>query len=354
MPNTEPMSAKRLAILMAGLFVLAALTWNHLSKSPGMVLSGQTMGTTYLIKLHGPGKKGKLHAEIDAALEKVNAQMSTYIADSELSTLNAAPAGEPVALSPETYRLIKRSLQISEQTGGAFDITVGPVVNAYGFGPTPVAEMPTEEELEAMGAYVGAQHLTLDDHAQTVTKSHEAVYCDLSAMAKGYGVDVVAQLLEVRGIENYFVEVGGEVRTRGVNREGMPHWVVGIERPEPYVREVHMALPMVDTALATSGSYRNFVRVDGVEISHTIDPETLHSVEQEVLSASVLHQSCAMADAYATALMVMGAEDGIAFAESRGLAVMLLLPAGEGLLDTLTSSAWREYVAAVPREVAAE
>lgn len=345
MPNREPMNSKRLATLVAGLFILGLLTWNQLSRSPGMALSGQTMGTTYLIKVHGPGKKGNLHRDIDAALDKVNAQMSTYLESSELSRFNQSEAGVPFQFSPEAYALFKRAIRISETTNGAFDITVGPVVNAYGFGPDAVIKLPTDEELEAMRAYVGYQHLTLDDDTQTVTKDNADVYCDLSAIAKGYGVDVIAQLLDDRGIKNYFIEVGGEVRTKGVNREGLPYWVVGIERPEPFLREVYSTVPMVDRALATSGNYRNFAEVDGKRVSHTIDPKTLQSVEHDLLSASVLHTSCAQADAYATTLMVLGPEDGLAFAEAQGLAVMLLLPAGEGLLDTRTSTAWDKYMA---------
>lgn len=345
MPNAEPMSTRRLATLVAGLFILSALTWNHLSKSPGLVLSGQTMGTTYLIKVHGPGDRKNLAEDIDAALDRVNSLMSTYIDDSELSRFNAFDAGAEFELSPETFALFTRALRISERTGGAFDITVGPVVNAYGFGPELSTELPTEEELEAMRAYVGYRHLKLSNQGRGVTKDHAEVYCDLSGIAKGYGVDAVAQLMDERGIENYFIEVGGEIRTRGVNRDGLSYWLAGIERPDPLSRELLTTVPLVDRALATSGNYRNYAVVDDVEISHTIDPKTLKPVEHELLSASVLHASCAMADAYATAMMVLGPEDGLEFAESQGLAVLLLVPAGEGLLDTITSSAWDRYMA---------
>lgn len=344
--SSEPLTKKRLVTLVAGLFILVALSWYRLTHLPtdaprgSTYLNGETMGTTYMVKVHGPGDTRGLQSELDDRLAEINALMSTYDPDSELSRFNGWQADVPFPLSPETYEVFDLALRISEQTEGSFDITVGPVVNAYGFGPTLDIDLPSDSELDAMREYVGYQHLRLEPGDHTITKDHAEVYCDLSAIAKGYAVDALAELIEQRGIENYFVEIGGEVRVRGVNDNDMLFWSVGIEKPVPDVRAIQSQIALLDQALATSGNYRNFSEVDGVQISHTIDPSTLKPVAHKLLSASVIHDDCANADAYATALMVMGLDEGLDFAERNDIRIMLLVSGSDGEIDTAYSSAW--------------
>lgn len=331
---------------MAGLFILVALSWYRLSQSPSgappgsVYLNGETMGTTYMVKVHGSGSTRGLQSEIDDRLDGINALMSTYDPDSELSRFNRWQADVPFPLSPDTYEVFALALKISEETDGRFDITVGPAVNAYGFGPTLDIDLPSDSELNAMRAYVGYQHLRIESADGTITKDHAKVYCDLSAIAKGYAVDAVAALLEERGIQNYFVEIGGEVRARGNNDKGNFFWNVGIEKPVPDVRAIQSQVALLNQSLATSGNYRNFSEIDGVQISHTIDPLTLKPVAHKLLSSSVMRDDCAHADAYATALMVMGMEEGLDFAERNDLRIMLLVAGSDGDIDTVYSSAW--------------
>lgn len=344
--SSQPLTKKRLATLVAGLFLLAGLSWYRFDNVPGdapegsTYLSGQTMGTTYSVKVHGEERVDGLQAEIDEHLAEISALMSTYDPGSELSRFNQWDANVPFPLSTDTYAVFDLALRISEETGGKFDITVGPVVNAYGFGPTLDIDLPSYDELNAMRAYVGYRHLRLEPGDRTITKDHVDVYCDLSAIAKGYAVDQIAALLEERDFKNYFVEIGGEVRAKGGNDKGNPNWKVGIEKPVPTIRTLHSQLDLLNASLATSGNYRNFSEVDGVRISHTLDPDSLKPVNDRLRSVSVLHDNCAEADAYATALMVMGADAAQAFAEKHDLAVMLLVAGEDEEIETLTSPGW--------------
>jgi FAD:protein FMN transferase len=345
--STEPLTKKRLATIVAGLFILLALIWFRVlpseSTSPEfngwVVKRGETMGTTYTVKYYDPDQAtlSGVATLIEEALDAVNRRMSTYRPDSELSMFNTGGT-EPVELSPQLYHVMQTALAVSDETGGAFDITVGPIVNAYGFGPDLRVTYPTDEALDALRPLVGREHLLLDETAKTLTKDAAGVYCDLSAIAKGYGVDQIAEQALSR-YENYFVEVGGEVRCKGVNPDGQP-WRVGVEEPIEGVRAIRKVIGLRDRAMATSGDYRNFVDIDGQRVSHTIDPRTGCPAENRVVSATVLHASCERADAYATALMVLGEAEGLAFAEKQGLAVLLLVREDDGSVRDVMSSAF--------------
>lgn len=292
-------------------------------------LEGETMGTTWHAKLRVPDDavdtfESRVSSEIQAALDKVNNAMSTYSQDSELSQLNRAPAGVPFVISESLEDVLEISLALCAQTNGAFDPTVGPIVNAYGFGPDPGTDEPSSEDLDRLGQQVGCALLELDTKAHTVTKKHAEVYCDLSAVAKGYGVDRVADVLDLIGVQDYMIEVGGEVVGRGNNDRGQS-WKIAVESP---VEDQHVAQQIVSLgagqdesgghgtrwAMATSGDYRNYFMEGDRRVSHTIDPRTKRPITHNLASASVLHSSCAWADGYATALMVMGAADALAFA----------------------------------------
>ncbi len=303
--------------------------------------SGPTMGTWYNVKVIGTLSKEERSAITEAiqdALEEVNALMSTYREDSELSKLNRHPAGEPFALSPETLLMLEKSKQVSRESNGAFDVTIGPLVNVWGFGPDHQIEPPDDTQIAVLLEIVGYEKLTLDLEAGTVTKKHSDTYIDLSGIAKGYAVDVVAETVESFGLENILVDIGGEVVARGHNAQNEP-WRIAIETPVPDARSVYRVLPITDIALATSGDYRNFIEVAGRSLSHTIDPESGRPIFHDLASVSVFHESCALADAYATAILVLGTEDGLALAEELDLAVMLLVhDEEEGFIERSSSA----------------
>lgn len=300
------------------------------------------MGTMYTIRLvvpPGADTDGDAClAEAEAAIRAVDDAMSTYKAESELSRFNAQQSTDPFLFSPGTFEVVSLAGEVNEVSGGAFDITVGPLVNAWGFGAgKALPDPPTSEELAALRAHVGFGKLVLDAPAHAVTKTDPEIYCDLAAIAKGYAVDKGAEALESMGIRNYLVEVGGEVRTGGLSPRGEP-WRIGINRPDAGGNAVQRAVPMSDLSMATSGDYRNYYEIDGKRYSHTIDPRTGRPVEHQLASVTVLHPRCAMADAYATALLVLGPEDGLALAKSLDLAAYFILRKDDGFEERETGA----------------
>lgn len=290
------------------------------------------MGTTYSVKFFealGRDQTKALADVIPVTLTRIDALMSTYKPDSELSRFNQHDATTPFPVSEETLAVFAMALEVSRKTDGAFDITVGPIVNAYGFGPDSPVTPPNDEALAELRKRIGYQQLEVDEDGKTVRKKIPNIYCDLSAIAKGYAVDQVALALEKIGIKNYMVEVGGEVRAAGVNDRGIP-WRIGIEQPTPGQRGVQRVLPLENMSLATSGDYRNYREVNGVRISHTIDPRTGRPVQHDLVSVSVLHPECAYADAYATALTVLGLDEGLTFATEHRLATLFIVREADG------------------------
>jgi thiamine biosynthesis lipoprotein len=312
--------------------------------------AGSTMGTTYHVRVMADPKVTPvdgLEGEIAAALEDVNGRMSTYKPDSELSRFNQHLSLEPFAVSAETLAVFRISQEVSRESNGAFDITVGPLVNAFGFGPDERKE-PTDAELAKLRERVGYQKVEIDPDGK-LRKLRPDVYCDLSAVAKGYGVDKAAEAIEKRGIGRYMVEVGGEVRTKGLNAEGQP-WRIGIEKPLADERAVERVVPLNNRSMATSGDYRNFYVENGKRLSHTIDPRTGRPIAHMLASVSVVHESCAWADAYATAIMVLGPEEGYQFAIDHQLAALLIVHNGEAFVEKATPAFEKIAEASHPAE----
>jgi len=299
------------------------------------VFSGSTMGTFYSVKVAAPPLSSEqargIRACVETHLDAVAQAMSTYRPDSELSQFNAFGETTPFRVAPEVAQVFAKAVAVSAKTGGAFDVTVGPLVNAWGFGPQgePEAE-PSEEELAALRRRVGYDKLEVDTVASTIAKSAPDVYCDLSAIAKGYAVDKLAEGLDALGFGNYMVEVGGEVRTRGRNSSG-DVWRIGIARPIPGVGDVQRVIALPDLALATSGDYQNYYERDGKRLSHMIDPVTGRPIAHKLASVSVIHAECAIADAYATAFMVLGPDEGYTVAEELGLAALFIVRENSGV-----------------------
>ncbi len=292
------------------------------------VFTGETMGTTFTVKvvdLPRAVDRAGVAQVIEARLADVDGAMSTYREDSELSRFNRSRSTDWVAVSAPTVSVIEAALAVSRLTAGAFDVTVGPLVNLWGFGATPPGRgLPTEAEVRTAMARVGYRYLHTRRAPPGVRKQRAELYVDLSAIAKGFAVDEVARALEDRGIGRYLVEVGGELRAGGLNHDDRP-WAVAIEQPRAEIRSLQRLVRLEDKAIATSGDYRRFIEVGGKRYSHTIDPRSGHPVDHRLASVAVIHASALQADALATALMVLGEQDGFALARREGIAALFLL-----------------------------
>lgn len=283
--------------------------------------SGRSMGTSYAVEARCPGA---VPAEaIAAVLAEVNRQMSTYHADSELSAFNRLPAGESMPVSAGLAEVAVIAERVSAQTEGAFDATVAPLVALWGFGADAASGSPTEAEREAALVHVGLRRIQASVNPPTLRKRATATL-DLSAIAKGYAVDRIAVLLDRSGCSAYLVELGGEVRVRGRNASGNA-WRIGIESPD--ADGLAGWLSLLDGAVATSGDYRQSRPqndIEGARISHIIDPRTGMPIRHQLASVTVVADTATLADAYATALLVLGESAGLAFAERHGLAAVFI------------------------------
>jgi thiamine biosynthesis lipoprotein len=294
-------------------------------------LAGETMGTSWHVTAV-PGTDiavtATLQQGIEAVLESVNLSMSTYRDDSEISRFNALPVDEWFAVSPDFYTVLSTALAISWQSNGAYDVTVAPLVDLWGFGPAgPVSEPPSDDAITDMLERVGQDHLRLDGENQRLLK-RSPVSLDFSSIAKGFAVDRVAQWLSEQGLENYLVEVGGEMRLAGRSPRGDP-WRIAIERPDSGDRAAEEAIRVSEVGVATSGDYRNFFELDGKRYSHSIDPRRGYPVAHDLVSVTVVHPSAMVADGWATALVVLGYQDAMAVAQQQGLAVYFIRRQGE-------------------------
>jgi len=307
---------------------------------PIQELVGSTMGTTCSIKVVDPPADLDLPAlrqDIQDTLDAVNGSMSTYLPDSELSRFNASDSLDWTPVSTDLCDVVEAGQVVSEYTNGAFDVTVGPLVNLWGFGPAESRGVPpAADSIEAAMRDVGYRKLHADCSIPALRKDAPGVAVDLSAVAKGYGVDQVAELLETHGLGNYLVEIGGELRMRGTNARG-EQWAIAIETPTRTSRGVQTVLRLSDTAVATSGDYRNYFEYQGRNYSHTIDPHTGYPVTHNAASVTVVASSAAFADAAATALLVLGPDAGLAFAEQESIAAYFLLRLGNEFEERVSS-----------------
>ena len=266
--------------------------------------SGFIFGTVYNISYQSDKS---LKAEIEAEMKRVDAEFSMFNDSSTVSRFNR---GERPRLSKMFLEVYKLAFAVNKETEGAFDITVAPLVNAWGFGFKSKI-MPDGRQVDSLRAMVGMKKLTLVESDSILTKPDVRMMLDFSAIAKGYGSDCVARLLREHGVKNFMVEIGGEVVTQGISPKRLP-WRIGVTKPiEDSLQtsqELQTVLNVTDRAMATSGNYRNFYYQGGRKYAHTIDPRTGYPVQHSLLSSTVLADNCAVADAYATAFMVLGFE----------------------------------------------
>ena len=278
--------------------------------------TGKTMGTTYHMTIVGSHftAVAPLQKAVDERLEAINASMSTYRPDSEISRFNQMQRIDtPLPISTAFQEVMRVSRQLFQMTRGAWDGTLDPLIDLWGFGRTQRSKdrAPTAEEIQALLPAVGFHHIVLHADGQ-LSKRQSSVSLDLASVAKGYAVDAIASLIGDKGFENYLVEIGGEVYAAGVRIDGQP-WRIGINKPDagaPF-DQVYRIVNLQDRAFATSGDYRNFFEIEGQRYAHIIDPRTGYPVANGVVSVSVTADTCALADGLATALMVMGATAGI-------------------------------------------
>lgn len=299
------------------LVVLIALIAGYVSKRE-ILIAGKTMGTTYQVKVivRSYENIGNLSEKIDIRLNEINRSMSIFRKDSEISRFNDLKrAGEKFPVSEDFHRVMVLAASLHQLTDHAWDGTILPLVNLWGFGNQGAKNVrPDPKAVSDARRSVGFSHILVGED-RSLTKTTETVTLDLGSIAKGFGVDAVARLIRENGFSNFLVEIGGEVFAAGVRKDGKP-WRIGINHPDKKAApsQVYRSLPLRNQALATSGDYRNFFEIDGVHYSHILDPATGYPVANRVVSASVLADNCTIADGLATAMMVMGHEKGIELA----------------------------------------
>ena len=287
------------------------------------------MGTQYHISVVASSNKNAidppaLKKEIDALLLEVNRQMSSYDPNSEISLFNQYQATDWFAVSNDIAFVVSSAQALSKDTQGAFDITVAPLIDLWGFGARTTFKPPTDQQIKRALNNTGYRLLAVRTSPPAIRKLNKNIRIDLSAIAKGFAVDKVTEHLNEKGYLDYSVEIGGEVRNQGFNPKGRP-WRIGMESPQEDDWVINDVLLSSNLAVATSGDYRNYFIKDGVRYSHTINPITGKPVRHNLAAVTVLHESTMMADAYATALMVMGEKLGKAFSEHNKLRVNMII-----------------------------
>ncbi len=347
--------AKNLIFRLLGLLAVSAALSACGGAPETATVTGETMGTTYTVKyLANPGTPlpdpKQTQAGFDKILQEVNRQMSTYQTDSEISRFNRMKASEgSMTVSADFATVLAEAVRLNRLTGGALDVTVGPLVNLWGFGPDKnISQAPTAAQISAAEKLVGIDKIRLEakpsETGARLGKQADGVYLDLSAIAKGFGVDKLAQHLDSLGVQNYLVEIGGELRAKGKNQKNEA-WSVGIEQPQFAQKQAaQIVVPLNNRSLATSGDYRNF-RTDasGKRLSHIIDPQSKQPISHNLASVSVVADNAMTADGLATGLFVMGEEKALSTAEKNRLAVFMIIKTPDGF-KTEMSSAFKEIV----------
>lgn len=301
--------------------------------SDELVLSGPTMGTTYTLKVFAPPASvdgARLRETIDASLAQIDRSMSGYRADSEVARFNASTSTQWHDVSAELAAVVRMALEISETSGGAFDITVAPLVAAWGFGPRGrPRQLPSAEQLKQTGASVGYRKLHVRSDPPALRKDVAGLSIDLNGIAPGFAVDQLAARLRALQVENFMIDIGGEIRAQGRNARGEP-WHIAIEHPVDTQRLPYAGVRLDGASVSTSGEYRDYYERDGRRYSHTIDPRTARPLDRPPGSVVVIAPSTALADGWATALNVLGPQEGLALATKGRMPVLFIERDGEG------------------------
>lgn len=316
-----------------------------------LVLSGPTMGTTYSVKVAAP--PAGIHANVvrvavDEVLERIDRDMSGYRDDSTISRFNASASTEWFEVSDDLVKVVGAALKVSEQSQGALDISVAPLVNLWGMGPAGErAQLPSDDEIQQVQARVGYRRLQVREQSPALRKGLPELTVDLNAVAPGYAVDLLAARLSSMGVVNFMIDIGGEVRARGRNARG-ESWRIAVERPVDAQPEPYAIVQLDNMSITTSGEYRHYVMRDGHRYSHTIDPRTGRPVEHTLASVVVISATSLEADAWATAFNVLGAQAGYALAAQREMPVMFIVEEGGKLRNRMTPQ-FGKYLAVAHR-----
>jgi len=355
-------TSKNYQFIIIAIFSVMLFGCNRYSDEQIQVLSGSTMGTSFNIQIVINSKninKELIASEINAIFELINSLMSTWRKDSELSRINQAAINQWVTVSADTLNVIELAYSISELSNGAFDITIGNIINLWGFGPNGrPSRVPNKVSIQQAISTSGFRQLDID-HEQSAIKKNVDMYIDLSAIAKGYAVDKIAFYLDKNSFSGYLIEVGGEIRIKGKKPDNTI-WKVAIEIPEVQpipesvvpslttdikseFRKVKQVISLTNQSIATSGDYRNYFEQNGKRYSHTLNPVTGKPITHSLASVTVISENAAKADAIATALMVMGIESGLKFSEKNNIAAYFIYR-GNNNFKVATTNEFKQYL----------
>jgi thiamine biosynthesis lipoprotein len=314
--------------------------------TPEWTFSAPTMGTTYTVKVVDAPADVTAHIAqltIDDVLRTIDLSMSQYRSDSEVSRFNTSHSTDWFGVSVDLLHVVQTAQEVASESSGAFDITVGPLVNAWGFGSEHSDHVPNEDELRALGARVGYRKLEVRANPAAIRKQNPELQIDVNGIAPGYAVDLLAGRFLLLGVKNFVIDIGGEVLARGHNAEGQS-WRIAIERPSDQRSTPFGFVTLRDASVTTSGEYRHYYFKNGRRYSHTIDPRTLEPVQHDLAAVVVAGAASMDIDAWATALNVLGAEEGMDLARKRGVAAMFIRDRAGTLSATMTDQ-YRPYVA---------
>lgn len=345
-------------LLISCVTLCLSLMLSACNKEPQQIsFEGKTMGTTYHIKYIDDGqienlaKPEEVQQQLESVLKMVNNEMSTYQKNSQISEFNNfRQVDTPFPVSRDFALVVEEAIRLNKVTEGALDITVGPLVNLWGFGPDKrLNKEPTVEQINEKAKAVGINKIivTLENNGENskgnLIKKAPELYLDLSSIAKGFGVDKLAEYLDQLGLQNYLVEIGGELRGKGNNLQGQP-WRIAIEKPEFTQGTSQITVPLHNLGMATSGNYRNYFEDEqGNRLSHIIDPKTLRPISHNLASITVFSPSTMTADGLSTGLFVLGSEKALEVAERENLAVFLIIKKGQGY-ETKMSTAFEKLI----------
>ena len=314
-------------------------------KKTYQVVTGKIFGTYYTVKIRNSDENKLLQKSINDELSKINARMSVFDLTSEISEINKTDANQWIDLSEDMQYLLKNSYKIYKMSNGAFDPTTGKLIDLWGFGTTgKIKKIPSEEDIANMLKTTGFDKIQFNKDYTQLKKQDKDVMINLSAIAKGYGVDRVAQLLKSQGYNDFIIEVGGEVVASGNKSKEIKGWNVGVVKPSETATENAFVVTLKDFAVATSGDYRNFFYVGEEKYSHTIDPKTGYPAKNNLLSVTVFHESCMTADGLATAIMSMGEEKGLKFANNNNLAVIMFVKTEDDKIKNIVSQKAKKLI----------
>ena len=330
------------------ILVLAACCLYSCSEKSGIEshqYNGEALGTTYMVKYFS-NEELRFESSLDSILVQINNSMSTYITKSDISRINRGDT--TVKVDDNFVKVFNASEQIFKQSGGFFDPTVGVLVNAYGFGPGTALKEIDSIKLDSLKKLVGFEKIRIREN-RTIEKEDPSIYLDFNAIAKGYTIDVIAEFLETKGVENYLIELGGELRAKGENLENQADWVVGIDDPNQQTgkRDLKAKLKLVNAAMATSGNYRKYREdsLTGQKFVHTINPKTGRAERSNLLSASVIARNCMLADGYATAFMALGLErTRSVLNELQDVEVYILYSTEDGNMEEYVSPGFKKNI----------